>query len=57
MYEIAGRSSRIEIKPESELDYFIRFLNQEYHFVKDSRGKVVQLELGYERKIKAKRID
>ncbi len=57
MYEIPGRSSRIEIKPESELDYFVRFLNQEYHFVKDSRGKVVQLEFGYERKIKAKRID
>ena len=57
MFEVSGRSARIEIKPESELDYFIRFLNQEYHFVKDSRGKVVQLELGYERKIKAKRID
>lgn len=37
---------KIEIKPESEMDYFVRFLNWRFHFVKDGTGRVAYLEPG-----------
>ncbi len=56
MIERTGWRNRLEIKPESELDYFVRFINLEFHFVKNSDGKVYQLEIGFDRTIKAKKI-
>lgn len=47
----------IEIKPETELDYFIRFLNIEVHFVKNKQGNVVCLEIGSGRNVTAKKIN
>jgi hypothetical protein len=55
MFAQNGRR-KIEIKPESELDYYIRFLNWECHFVKDNSGKIAFLEFGVDRKIRAKKI-
>lgn len=51
-----GSSGKIEIKPESETDYFIEFLNLEFHFVKDESGNVTHLEIGADRTRKAKKI-
>lgn len=51
-----GWPNRFEIRPESELDYFVRFLNWEFHFVKDETGKIIQLEIGPDRAVKAMRI-
>ena len=56
MMERTGWGQAVEIMPESELDYSIRFLNYEFHFVRDSSGRVTALELGPERSIRAKRI-
>jgi len=52
-----GRGLKIEIKPSSETDYFIGFLQQEFHFVKDASGQVIRLEMGADREFKAERID
>lgn len=57
MIEKTGWGRRFEIKPESELDYFVRFLGWEFHFVRDAAGRVVRLEIGSDRKIKAERVD
>jgi hypothetical protein len=53
MMKTFGSPYFIEIKPESELDYFIRFLNLEVHFVKNKDGDIIRLELGPERRIVA----
>lgn len=47
----------IELKPETQLDYFVRFLNLEVHFVKNNQGQVVCLEIGPERKLVAEKIN
>ena len=52
----SDRPAWYEIKPSSETDYFIRFLNAEFHFVKDSTGTVTSLEFGRSRTKKALRI-
>jgi hypothetical protein len=54
--ERTGWGTRFEILPETETDYFMRFLNQEFHFIKDEKGQVILLELGDERTLKAKKI-
>lgn len=51
------RGQRIEIMPESGSAYFIEFLNQEFHFVKDATGRVTHLEIRADRTLKAKRIE
>jgi hypothetical protein len=56
MIKRAESITGIEIKAESELDYFIRFLNQEFHFVKDDSGKVVAVDFGPERARRAWRV-
>jgi hypothetical protein len=56
MLQRAGWPQPIEVKPESELDYFVRFLNFEFHFVKDADGTITQLEIGADRRIKAHRV-
>jgi hypothetical protein len=48
---------RLEIIPESENDYFIEFLNQEFHFVKDASGRVTHLEIKADRTLKAEKIE
>jgi len=56
MLERTGWGTSLEILPESETDYFMRFLNREFHFIKDASGQVVALELGADRSKKAKKI-
>lgn len=56
MIERTGWGTRVEIRPESETDYFMRFLNREFHFVKDSSGRVTGLEMGTDRIQKAIKI-
>ena len=56
MIERTGWGTRLEIKPESETDFFVRFLRWEFHFVKDASGQVTALEIGADRTLKAKRI-
>jgi len=56
LMERTGWGQALEIRPESELDYSIRFLNFEFHFVRDSAGLVTALELGPERSVRAERI-
>jgi hypothetical protein len=48
---------RFEIIPESESDYFIEFLNQEFHFIKDASGRVIHLEIKADRTLKAEKIE
>ena len=57
LVERTGWGQALEIRPESELDYSIRFLNFEFHFVRDSAGRVTALELGPERSVRAERIN
>lgn len=56
MLERTGWGRRMEIRPESEIDFFLRFQNQEFHFIKDTNGKVLRLEIGADRKVKAEKI-
>lgn len=56
MMERTGWGLAFEIKPESEWDYSIRFLNMEFHFVRDPAGRVTALELGPERAVRAERM-
>jgi len=56
MMERTGWGQAFEIMPESELDYSIRFINLEFHFVRDPSGRVVALEIGPERSVRAARI-
>ena len=56
MLERTGWGQKVEIKPESEVDYFIRFLGSEFHFIKDDQGRIVRLDLGKNREIKAEKI-
>jgi len=56
MIERTGWGTRLEIRPESETDYFMRFLNREFHFIKDATGRVTGLEIGPDRALKAKKV-
>jgi hypothetical protein len=56
MIERTGWGTRVEIRPESETDYFMRFLHRDFHFVKDAAGQVTGLEMGSDRGQKAKKI-
>lgn len=56
MLERTGWGQKFEIKPESEDDYFIQFLNWEFHFIKDASGKVTHLEIKADQRLKAKKI-
>ena len=57
MMKRTGWGQALEIMPESEWDYSIRFLNFEFHFVRDSAGRVTALEIGPERAIRAAKIN
>jgi hypothetical protein len=56
MFQTVGQGPKIEIKPESENDYFIRFLNLDFHFLKDEKGQIAFLQIGANNKQKAKKI-
>jgi hypothetical protein len=51
-----GWGQAVEIKPESDWDYHIQFLNLEFHFVRDASGAVTALEFGPERAVRAERV-
>jgi hypothetical protein len=56
MIAVTGKSVKTEIMPESDLDYYMEFVNQEYHFVKDESGAVVGLEFGADRRGRVKKL-
>lgn len=56
MIERTGWGTSVEIRPESETDYFMRFLNREFHFIKDATSRVTGLEIGPDRALKAKKV-
>jgi len=56
MLKIKGTPLNIEIVPESETDYFIRFLGWEFHFLKDSAGIVTHVEMNVDQKVTAEKI-
>jgi hypothetical protein len=43
MLERTGWGQRMEIKPESENDYYMQFLSREFQFLKDNSGKVTHI--------------
>jgi hypothetical protein len=47
---------KFEIIPESDENYFIEFINLEFHFIKDISGKVTRLEIKGDRTMKTKKI-
>jgi hypothetical protein len=55
--EFVGRGFRIEIIPESELDYYTKFLGWEFHFIKDEQGDVKELIISANTTIKTVRIE
>jgi hypothetical protein len=57
MIKRTGWGQSIEIKPESELDYFIQFLGWEFHFIKNDTGKVMCLDIAAGQKLRAERIE
>jgi len=46
MIGMTGSGYKIEIKPESETDFFIMFPDQEFHFLQDSLGNITHLVFG-----------
>lgn len=54
-FNIIGGGIKYEIRPASDMDYFMRFNNLSFHFVKDDSGMVNVLELGPDRSRKAVR--
>jgi hypothetical protein len=55
MIERTGWGQKIEIRPQSETDYFIEFLGLDFRFVKDAAGQVTHCEIG-DRALKAPKI-
>jgi hypothetical protein len=56
MIQWTGGKQRFEIKPESDVDYYMQFLNWDFHFIPDGSGKITRLEIKTDRLIKTKRI-
>ncbi len=52
-----GWGQNLEIKPESETDYFIHFLGWEFHFLKDDEGSVTHLEVVAGQTFRLKKIE
>jgi len=55
-FNINSGGLKYEIRPVSALDYFMRFNNLSFHFVKDDSGLVNHLELGPDKTRQAVRI-
>jgi len=47
----------LEIKSESETDYFIHFLGWEFHFLKNEEGSVTHLEIVAGQTFRLKKIE
>ncbi|MCX6836168.1 MAG: hypothetical protein NTW07_13775, partial [candidate division Zixibacteria bacterium] len=45
-----------EIRPQSEIHYFMEFLNRDFYFIKDTTGLVTRLEIGNNGDLRAARI-
>jgi len=52
-----GWGQSLEIKPESETDYFIDFLGWEFHFIKNEAGSVMHLEVVAGQTFRARKIE
>ena len=46
MIQRTGWKQKIEIKPASETDYYVEFVEFDFHFVKDASGAVTHMETG-----------
>jgi len=46
MIHRTGWGQKIEIKPASETDYYVEFVEFDFHFVKDASGAVTHMETG-----------
>lgn len=46
MVKFPGSDLKYEIRPESETDYFIRFGNISFHFIKDDTGTITHMAIG-----------
>jgi hypothetical protein len=55
--ELVGRGYRFEILPESDVDYYTKFIGWEFHFVKDEAGRAKELVINANTTIRAVRID
>jgi hypothetical protein len=55
MFQRYNAPISVEIRPESESDFFIRFPTTEYHFIHEADKKVLEIEAGSQR-IKAEKI-
>lgn len=56
MIEVTGSGYKVELKPESKTDFFIKFPDQEFHFLSDSAGNITRLAFGSDRSRLAVRI-
>ena len=56
MFQVTGKPPKMEIKPESEIDFFVRFLNLEFHFIKDAAGNIAALQIGADKNKSALKI-
>ena len=54
--DIVGSGIKIEIIPESDLDYYTKFLGWDFHFVKDDSDEIIQLIINSNFTIRAKKI-
>jgi hypothetical protein len=52
-----GALIKYEVKPSSSTDYFLRFGNLSFHFVKNESGDVTHVEFGRDRLTQAQKID
>ncbi len=52
-----GWGQSLEIKPESETDYFIHFLGWEFHFIKNEAGSITDLEVVAGQTFRLKKIE
>lgn len=56
-FDFVGRSLTMEIIPESETDYYTKFLGWDFHFIKDNSDKITQLIISSNFEIRATRIE
>jgi hypothetical protein len=56
MIKRTGWPISYEIKPQTEIHYFMEFLNRDFYFIKDESGEVAHLQIGNDQSFKAARI-
>ncbi len=55
--DVVGRGLKIEILPESDVDFYTKFLGWDFHFVRDKAGRVNELIVKATSTIRAVRVD